>query len=320
VLTSSSSGAINRVFKYRSSGRRQYRINKRFQKNVALSSGHTLVYKKFLNDHQDQVNGRCKWIQLILGSTASVEIYRDFALAHWNGYKELDPNTGYMSGQQFPLKFKVMDDSIVYTGINTGSNKIIISAWTLTLKHDLHSDSMYPATAILGYSDSARLKDASCDAQNPEDTYLTPYMVPAVTTNYKISKARTFTVHAGGKFVLRARHSYDVTIGTASTAGWAGNTGLVARKPHFRCLLIKVIGELGVVTEGGFHYLRNTDCAFAGQFNIKAKLHVSEENRPIFLQQDTSTRREVIGGIASVLGEEILAAEITTNLGIDQTT
>lgn len=316
-----SNGPINSSYRYRSSGRRQYYVDKKFQRKVALSQGHTLIYKQFGNIYNNGIAGQCTWADLDLGKTTDVALLRDFALTHWAGYKEADPNTGFLSTAQFPLKFKVMDHSVNYQGLNSGTNKIHITVYTCTLKHDINSDVMFPGTAIVGFSDEARLKQTGSDAQNPFDVNLTPYMVPAVTAHYKISKSRSFTVHAGGSFNIKLRHSYDCNVGTDSTVGWSGQSTLVAKKGQYRCLLIKIVGQLGVV-EGSdppnTAYLRNTAFQAVGRINTVAKIHVSEENRPIHWQQLTSRTRN-LAGLNSTLGEEILVPENTFGLNINTT-
>jgi len=316
VLTSSSTGSVNRVIKYRSSGRRARFINKRFQKKVAMAEGHILKYEKNANEITNTLMGQCNWFDISVGATTQVELFRDYLLNHWAGYKVLDPNTSYMSANQFRLSFKVLDHSQYFIGLNTTTVKVRISCYTCLPRHDVHSAGLLPLSAMIGYSDAARLKDVSSDAQVYTDVNVTPFMVPYITSNYNIVKSRSFTVHAGGKFVLKLRHSYDVNVGTSTQAGYSGNTDLEAKKSQYRCLLVKVVGELGSCNDDPNLFLRNMPVQIVGRLTTRANLHVSEEKRPIIFQSSTDSTRYHVGQ-PQIIEEEGITLANVNSLGVN---
>lgn len=329
-LKSSSYGPINRIFKYRNSNRRAYRISKKFQKKVDIAQGHTLLYEAHNNSYGIWANGTCQFQTISMGLTSANQIYTDFCLENWQNYQSPDSAVTLHSPQQFALKIKVLDARVFYQGFNAGNSKFHVTVYPLRARRDIYDTDLLPVN-IFGTStlkpDVTTLQAVDSISRNLDDPTNSPYDWPAFTQNYVIGKSRSFVVHAGGHFNLSLRHSWDIKVGTDTNYGWAGQIGSskvpLLRKHAFRGLLIKYVGELGVSTNADNVYklIRNLPGEVAGKSVSKIKLHVAEETRPIKLTINLAADRTNAGGTSykvneetNVVGEIIDIADITSEV------
>lgn len=304
MLTRHSNGPINSSYVYRNKGRRSYHINRRFKKKVELVQGHTLKYTDLANVYFLGVNGQSVVASLSLGDPVENDLLMDYAKKHWNGYKEVDPNTTSGTSGQFKMKLKVLSFYKTLQGINSSNVKANIIVYQLTPRHDIHQANLLPAAAMSTYLRGGDLADVDSITPLVTDVNFDPFKVPALTQNWIIKKTRGFTVHGGGKFKIVLNHSYDINYGLDSQS-WGWDTGIVAKKGHYRAVLIKVTGELGVVTQDANKYIRNLATELIGRIRIAASIHVSEETRDIYLDESISVTRNVAGGGLEIFqGEE----------------
>lgn len=297
VLTRRSNGPINTSYKYRNSGRRAFHINKRFKKKVELVQGHTLKYSTRTNAEFDGTTGEALFSVIDIGSPIENDILMAYAKTHYAGYKVADPNTTSGSSNQFKMKVKVLSFYRNLYAINSSNVKVYVTVYSLMPRHDIHDALLMPAVAMQTYLRSGDLADAGTIGRLVSDVDFHPYLVPAITQNWIITKTRHFAVHVGGRFNINMSHSYDINYGLDSqTFGW--DTGIVAKKGHFRATMVKMVGELGVATTAANKFIRNLPFECIGRINSNVSLHVAQETRDIYLDENISATRN-IGGITS---------------------
>lgn len=295
-------GPINASWQYRNKGRRAYHLSKRFKKRVDLHTGHTLRYTDVENVNLLGVNGKARYYVMDLGSAVDNDTYIDYAKKHWAGYKVVDPNTTANAVTQFKMKVKVLSIYKNLYMINSSNTKSLVQVFGLTPRHDIHKANLMPPAVLTTYFNNGDLPDATTVDQNVSDIAFNVFHCPALTQNWKISKTKSFWVHGGGNYKLNLSHSYDINSGLDSQAfGW--DTTVVAKKGHYRALLVRVVGDLGVVLETApseIKHIRNLPFEHIGRETTSVKLHVSTETRDIYLDEHIPVTREIAapGGIA----------------------
>lgn len=310
-LTSSSSGQYNRLFKYRQSGRRAAHLNKRFRRRVAEHLGHPIDYELIENRHGTANEGECLWLQMYVGSTAQISELSALGMRNYAGFRVADQNTTASSAEQYGLHFHVMNHVQTMTAFNASTNaKLQITCYPMYLRRDISDTNLFPERICVLNAASGTLYDTGNNGigRATQDVDLTPYQMPIMVNTYKIGKPRSFTVHGGGRFNLSVQHSYSFNQGSSTNVGISSGS-LAARKGQFKCLLIKMVGALGIVVAGGSPPLiRNSNPTYAARQITRARMQISSELRHIDYVSGLPAERIVGGYTAVVNEEEILGA------------
>lgn len=306
------------MYKYRNNGRRAYHLSKRFQKKVALATGHTLLYNDIQNTQLPVALGTALFYQLDLGYSADDDFFLEYAKKHWIHYKEPDPNTTVNNIAQYKMKLKVMDFRRTVFGVNSSTNHMYVTVYSLTPRHNIHNGNLFPQTALSTFMEGGNLPDVSNNTSIATDVDFTPYRVPAITANYKISKTRSFSVHPGGSFSVGVQNSYDINNGLDSAvAGW--DPTIFIKKGHYKAILVKIVGGLGVATNGDGRFIRNLETEAVCRIVSKAKLHVAEEERDIIYNLGLTQQRTLAGLTAQkIINEE--TGQVVDIIALDPTT
>lgn len=287
-------GPINTVYQYRSRGRRAYHISRRFRKKVNEHFGQMLRWTSSSNVFNTGTLGAASWYMLSIGTAADVTYILDFCARHAKGFKVPDPNVTSHAAEQWGFRCRVLNESLVLHGFNESSNsRLECSVYYLSPKQDVWGgvSSYSPISLITTDAATGTLYDASSPTTIAySDVDATPFQFPALMAMYRVSRGRKFVVHGGGRFDCSLRHSYMATVANDSTFGVPGST-LYGRKPQARFLLIKMVGELGILDEGsGNKAIRNAAPVFGARLNYSMSAVVSADQRPIKLVDSADTR------------------------------
>lgn len=296
-------------------GRRAFHINKKFQKKVALHTGHTMEYKQLSNNAWTVGHGSCFFSQLDIGYVGDNDVFLDYARRHWAGFHTTDPNTTNDGITQFKMKLKVMNFSRTIVGVNSSNNKMYIECWSLSPRHNIHNPNLFPFTALSTYLQGGDLPDSGTAAHLIGDVDLSPFDCPALTANYKFGKKRFFCVHPGGSFTIKVQNSYDITMGLdKDVSGW--DPTLQIKKGQYKAVLIKMYGGLGVLTNATSKYIRNMETEAIARVIAKATLHVSREERKIYYNNGLSAERDIPSVTAAeAINEEVADVQGAVVLG-----
>jgi len=314
-LTRSSNGPINTNYKFRSSYRRKFTISPKLKTKVALAQGHTMQNTEVVNGTWFGPNGSCVWAQDFLGSRIQTAQITQVVEENYAGYLVEDPNTVAGTAKRFKVKVKVLNDSSSFIVINSSNVKVTVSCYPLLPRADIHTgDTPLELLATARAGDLPEVGDQTMPYTDPR---FTPFMCPELCMQYKILKPRTFTVHGGGKFNLQLRHSYDIVNYPSNVAG----TGIIGKKGIYRPMLIKLVGELGVITKDSVTSLRNLPVNCVWKNNVFWQAHASTENRVIYSDLNATRNLPITGTLTGqgLIEEETLNAENFTGLSISST-
>lgn len=268
------------------------------KKSVALATGHTVQNSNVFNGEWTGVNGLAKWICIEVGTALDTSAISTFVSLNYVGYDAPDWNTTSGSAQQFKLRTKVLNQSNNFTCINAGSSKVTVTCYPLVPRHAVNVG-REPLTELAG-GRSGDLIAPGANQMPYEDPRFTPYMCPELCMGYKILKPRSFTVHGGGKFNLNLRHSYDIVNYNAE------NPVVVGEKHCYRAMLVKFVGELGLVNVEAARYIRNLPVQIIWKNNQVYSAHASKETRLIIDDFNIGHNQTVSG----TTGDEFLNQEI----------
>lgn len=183
--------------------------------------------------------------------------------------------------------------------MNAATTKVTVTCYPLLPRADIPTGDS--PLDLMTQGRSGDLLDTGGAAIPFEDPRFTPYMCPTLCMQYKILKPRTFTVHGGGKFNLQLRHSYDIVNFPSNVVG-----GTLGKKGIYRPMLIKLVGELGLITQDSLNYLRYLPVNCVWKNNVFWQAHASTENRVIY--NDLNASRNLPVGAPSAqqfVNEEI---------------
>lgn len=281
------------------------------RKNVALATGHTIQHTNVINGSWIGTSGVATWKQIIIGTQLDTDEIQAAIEANYDAYGVSDPNTTLGSNQRMKIHSKVLNHVSTITGFNSATTKVLITVYPLLPRADIYTGDD-PLTRI-ALSREGDLDGAAFPATSEmeyTDPRFTPFMAPQVTAVYKILKPRVFAVHGGGKFNIKVRHSYDIVNSTAN-----GPPALIGKKGNYRPLLIKIVGELGVVSDAAGDYVRNLPVSCVWKNSIFWAAHHSQENRIIF--SDNNLSRNFAVGVPTAekfINEEVLHDDQQTEI------
>lgn len=290
TLNRKSTGPINSSYRYRASYRRKFHISRRKQRSVALATGHTIQNTAVLNGFWNGANGVATWNVIDLGVQADTIAIANNVIANAAGFDVPDPNTVPGSSDQYLMNTKVLNHSINYFCINSSTTKITVTCYPLIPRLDITTGREPLSCMALGRTGELLFTGGTSMPFN--DPRFTPYMCPTLREQYKIMKPKVFTVHGGGKFNLNARHSYDLKQYTDNE-----NPVSHGRKPIYRPVLVKIVGEIGVVEAGDppVRYIRNVPTSVIWKRNTFYAAHLSRERRLIYTDDSISSNQSIAG-------------------------
>jgi hypothetical protein len=276
---------------------------------VALAQGHTIQNTDVINGNWSGPNGECLWALDFLGSRSQNAVLINRVAANYAGYGVADPNTTAGTANRYKIKVKVLNDVSSYVVMNAATTKVQVTCYSLLPRADIPAGDDPLSLITAGRSGDLLEPGTTMPFDDPR---FTPFMCPRLCMQYKILKPRSFTVHGGGKFTLQLRHSYDLSNYTATTVG-----NLLGKKAVYRPMLIKIVGELGLVEQAPSNYLRHLAVNCVWKNNLFWQAHASTENRIIYDDEDVTRNLTVAGGGAEeFINQEALHTDTRTNLNM----
>jgi len=315
VLTRKSNGPKNSSYNYRSSHRKASHVNKRFKRRVEEAVGHPYLITDVENTELTAVNGTASWSSFNLGTADQILSFQQTLYQNQVGWDVHDPNIATPNESNVLKNRYIVRDYIrTATYINESSAKVHVTMYTLVPRHDLAYSSCDPYYMLSNFGATGDL--ISNETPNVAlpfySPYFTPFQCPVLCQNYKIMQKRSFMVHAGGKFQVTLRHSFPITAGLDFNVTALASFKQWARKPNFRAVLIKCVGELGIVktADGASRAVRHLPISIVGRLYTNVKLHNSSENRVITKHEDIQKALNASAYTASeIINEETLASQ-----------
>lgn len=302
TLKRRSEGPINTVYKYRCSGRRAFKVDRRMAKKVALATGHVIEETDLINGSVESTagGGDAAWTQFIIGTVAQSGTIAAVVHANAVGYQEADWNTSYGTASAGKLHIKIMDYSNTFIAFNCANSHMNVEIYPIYLRADMSVSSATPID-FLGQDRAQDLPIPTTSAMSYLDPRFTPFMCPGLCQHYKIGKVKKFSVHGGGRFDFSLRHSWDIT-----PAADVYPSGLVAKKGSFRCLLIKTYGQLGLqrVGDPANFYVRHVQSGWAYQQRVMWRAHLSYESRKLFKDNDLARGQPIASSVSEFENQE----------------
>lgn len=286
-LSRKSDGPINASYKYRASYRRRFKISKSMKKSVALAQGHTIQDSDVTNGSWIGTNGIAQWQVMFVGTQVNTDEIQAVVEANMVGFGQADWNTTIGTKNRFKIHTKVLNHVESVTAFNSSTTKLNVAVYPLLPRRDITTN-YDPATLIIR-DRQGDLQLSGGSEMTFQDPRFTPFMCPELVACYKILKPRIFTVHGGGRFNLKVRHSYDIVNSTANDP-----SDLVGKKAIYRPILIKMWGQLGIVSDVAGTYVRNMPTNVVWKRNTFWQAHVAEENRLIYNDKNV-TRNQAVG-------------------------
>jgi len=289
-LTRTSNGPINSSYKFRSSYRRKFNISRKLKARVALAQGHTVQNTEVINGTWTGPNGSCVWAQDFIGTVSQTKEIATAVINNMIAYKQPDSFTTPGAPEQYKIKMKVLNDSSSFVVMNAATTKVTVTCYPLLPRSDILSGST--PLQLITAGRAGDLLEATGAVMPFNDPRFTPFMCPEICMQYKILKPRTFTVHGGGKFNLQLRHSYDINNYTNNIIP---DIEVIGKKSVYRPMLVKLVGELGLITKDAVVSLRHLPVNVVWKNNVFWQAHASTEQRVIYNDLNASRNLPIPG-------------------------
>lgn len=244
------------------------------------------------------------WYQLEVGTQAELSVFRLALEANFKGFHE---NAGSISGAD-GYKIHTHVDSYSKTAlfISESNIKTHVTVYELIPRHDIYGVSAtISPLQMLNYEEQGDIVDTTAyggttaGSMTYVDPRFTPFRVPTLTSQYKITNIKNFTVGAGSRFTLNlACNNVDLNYLTDNppATNISSVQYLYGKKNKYKCLLVKIYGELGVVSNGGeppVKQIRNQATSLVGQVWHRRRGRAGADPRLIY--QDETLAKNAIG-------------------------
>lgn len=269
--------------KYRAPAKRAYKINKKFSKQVAESQGWTYRFTDIDNNENQGLPGVASWTEIIVGSPDQLQTLYEGVHKTAQGANTAEFNTSVNNFNTWKMHVKIMKMIRHTTWINNGTSSVNVSVYELVPRRDLHANATIaayaPKSLLENFTHSGDYLESGKTAMSSTDHRMTPFMVPLVVQNWKIINTRNFKVHAGGTFTTLVANNNKMFI-----PGVDGEiVEMQYKKGHAKVLLVKIVGELGVVVDGaGVAKIRNLPHNVIYKTEDNWVAHLSENTRSVY--------------------------------------
>jgi len=311
VLKRSVNATVNTKYKYDTPSRRPSKPNKRMVNLVADATHKLYRFTDVQNLKLLCPNGSCGWHQLSVGNHAVLGDFMKRMSNNFFAYNEQDPNSGMPDRQM--LKYHIDSMSKNYIWMNSGNNRIHVEIYECIPRAVIFGGSNNtPFSYMETQSHTGNLFDMETVASETpqqmgyQDVRYTPFMCPQLCHKYKIINVRKFECHAGGRFDIKL----DINNFHITHFDDIDDTLNVYAKPgKYKVLLLKIYGELGLVTTASSSFIRHTGASIIGQENSVFTGRAGADHRIVY--QDIAISK--IETVSAPINQTIVNEESATD-------
>lgn len=312
MLKRSVNATINTKYKYDTPSRPISKPNKGFIQKVAHASHKMYRFTDVQNLKLLVPNGSCGWHQLSVGNHAVLEDFCARMQNNYFAYDMQDPNTsGYPDREM--LNYHVDSMAKNYIWMNSGNNRIHVEIYECIPRNTIYGASnntpfsyMETQTHTGNLFDSVAVASETPQQMGYQDVRYTPFMCPELCKKYKIINVRKFECHAGGRFDIKLDiNNFNVTPFNDIN----DNLNVYATRGKYKVLLLKIYGELGLVTTASSSFIRHTGSAIIGQENTVFTGRAGADHRIVYQDINISKIETVSGPLTQTFVNEESATD-----------
>lgn len=195
------------ITKFRSP-RRTKGISRRFKRMVGEAMQHPMIYKFTTDYNSYNAPSKCKWFDVLLGSSAQNTILLNMGWDNAEAYDIPDSNTGASStgtGLQafFQVYIKKYTNTIFITNDSTAPIHLVM--FELKPRMNMGAGEVSPANKIITLGESGDLPNSTSAANlmDYQDPRFTPYMCKYLIALWKITAVKKYKLAAGQQVVIK---------------------------------------------------------------------------------------------------------------------